>query len=122
MIRLLIDQGLPRSASALLREVGIEATHVGEAGLAQATDTRILQVARERNQVVVTLDADFHGLLALENASSPSVIRIRKQGLDARALAALIQQVFAACTDELRQGAAVTVHENRIRMRLLPLH
>ena len=59
-MKLLLDQGLPRSAAALLRDVGIDAIHVGEIGLQIAEDTEIIQRAREEEQVVVTLDADFH--------------------------------------------------------------
>lgn len=76
-MKLLLDQGLPRSAAALLSDVGIDTIHVGEIGLSAAEDADILQRAREEERVVVTLDADFHTLLALNQATSPSVIRIR---------------------------------------------
>jgi hypothetical protein len=62
-MKLLLDQGLPRSAAMLLREGGIDTLHVGEIGLAAATDNEILQRGRQEERVVVTLDADFHALL-----------------------------------------------------------
>ncbi len=61
-MRLLLDQGLPRSAARFLREAGIETVHVGEIGYATADDTAILQRARNEGRTVVTLDADFHAL------------------------------------------------------------
>jgi predicted nuclease of predicted toxin-antitoxin system len=54
-MRLLLDQGLPRSTVLHLHTAGIEATHVGDRGLATATDSRILDVGREEARVVVTL-------------------------------------------------------------------
>jgi predicted nuclease of predicted toxin-antitoxin system len=41
-MRFLLDQGLPRSAAALLRNRGIDAVHVGEIGLVVASDPEIL--------------------------------------------------------------------------------
>jgi predicted nuclease of predicted toxin-antitoxin system len=64
-MKLLLDQGLPRSAALLLREDGIDTLHVGEIGLAAATDNEILQRGRQEERVVVTLDADFHVLFCL---------------------------------------------------------
>jgi predicted nuclease of predicted toxin-antitoxin system len=42
--------------------------------------------ARREGRVIVTLDADFHALLALSNAATPSVVRLRIEGLRARPL------------------------------------
>ena len=57
-MKLLLDQGLPRGTIRHLAELGIAAEHVGDLGMAKATDARILASARERRAVVVTLDSD----------------------------------------------------------------
>jgi len=74
-MKLLLDQGLPRSAAGLLRQEGLDAVHTGECDLSAASDGEILAVARAQGRVVITLDSDFHTILALEGASGPSVIR-----------------------------------------------
>lgn len=120
-MKLLLDQGLPRSANYLLTEAGIDTTHVSDLSLSDADDQEILQQARENDQIIVTLDADFHTLLALSQVSSPSVIRVRIERLRAQALADLILRVTDECRVELQQGAVVTVEQTRFRMRRLPL-
>lgn len=69
----------------------------------------------------MTLDADFHTLLALYEATVPSVIRIRIERLRAQALTDLLVKVIDECSFELQQGAALTVEPSRIRVRRLPL-
>ncbi len=59
-MKILLDQGLPRSAADALREVGVDAVHVGDIGMAAALDEQILARAHAEERVVVTLDADFH--------------------------------------------------------------
>ena len=63
----------------------------------------------------------FHTLLALDEVTSPSVIRIRVERLRAQALTDLLLRVIHECEQELQQGAAVTVEPSRIRIRRLPL-
>ncbi len=120
-MKLLLDQGLPRSAASLLREAGIDTIHVGEIGYSTAKDAAVLHKGKDDGRVVVTLDADFHALLALSGGASPSVIRIRIEGLDGKRAASLIQTVVAHCGEELEQGAVVTVQPGRVRIRRLPL-
>jgi predicted nuclease of predicted toxin-antitoxin system len=120
-MRFLLDQGTPRSTVFLLREAGFDAVHVGEIGMAAAEDDLILRRAATENRVVVTLDADFHALLALSNVGKPSVIRIRVEGLKAPDLNLLLQRVIAHCHAELETGALVSVEETRIRLRRLPI-
>lgn len=120
-MKLLLDQGLPRSAAALLCAMGIDAIHVADIGFSQAEDAEIIQRAKEENYIVVTLDADFHALLALDEATTPSVIRIRIERLLAKQLTELLVTVIGECRDDLEKGSAITVELNRIRVRLLPL-
>jgi predicted nuclease of predicted toxin-antitoxin system len=63
-MKLLLDHGTPRSTAALLRKAGIETVHTAEIGMAKADDEEILHRASADDRTVVTLDADFHALLA----------------------------------------------------------
>ena len=120
-MKLLLDQGLPRTAATELATLGWDVVHVGEIGMAAATDKDILRRALAEQRALVTLDADFHAILALENASAPSVIRVRIEGLRGVDLAALIQRVVRVCEGDLVTGAMVTVDERGVRVRALPV-
>ena len=120
-MKLLLDQGTPRSAATILRRAGFDAIHTGETGLAEAEDSEIIRRAADEDRVVVTLDADFHTHLALTQALKPSVIRIRIEGLRAEEFSALLQNVLTQCADDLKAGAMVSVNEFQIRVRRLPI-
>jgi predicted nuclease of predicted toxin-antitoxin system len=120
-MKLLLDQGTPRSAADLLRRVGFDAVHTGETGLAEAADVEIIRRAALEERVVVTLDADFHTHLALTQALKPSVIRIRMEGLRAEAFCELLQNVLRQCAADLQSGAMVSVNDFQIRVRRLPV-
>jgi predicted nuclease of predicted toxin-antitoxin system len=89
-IRLVLDQGVSRDAAGLLRNMGYRCTHVGEAEMSKATDEAILAWSLEQDAIVLTLDADFHTILAVSGARGPSVVRLRIQGLGAPELAELL--------------------------------
>lgn len=121
MTRVLLDQGLPRGTAILLRKAGWDAQHVGDRGMARAEDSAILEVARLEQRVVITLDADFHALLAVAGQATPSVLRIREEGLKGPELAALIQRIFDLAHDALRSGALVTYANGKLRIKHLPI-
>jgi predicted nuclease of predicted toxin-antitoxin system len=89
--------------------------------MARADDKAILDWARTSNRVVVTLDADFHALLALSGATAPSVIRLRAEGLRAAEAAAVIEATIRNCGEELAAGAVVSTDGQRARVRRLPI-
>jgi predicted nuclease of predicted toxin-antitoxin system len=120
-LSVLLDQGLPRSTAEHLRQAGIDAVHTGEISMATADDASILQRARQEGRLVVTLDADFHRLMALAGATQPSVIRIRIEGLRGDALARLIEHALQVWKDDLISGALVSVQDRGMRLRRLPL-
>ena len=121
MIRLLLDQGLPRSTVELLRADGWEVVHACECGLSGARDDHILEFARANGYAVCTLDADFHSILAVSAANGPSVVRVRREGLRGPALASLLKRVWDEVGDAIAGGAAVTVTDRAVRVRRLPL-
>ena len=121
MISILLDQGLPRSAASLLRDEGWDVLHTGDIGLSRSTDRQILEFNRNEQRVIITLDSDFHTILALTNASTPSVIRIRLEGLRGPDLALLIKRIWPRVEPQVKKGAMVTVTESGIRIRNIPV-
>lgn len=95
--------------------------HVADIGMSQADDRSILERARAEQRTCVTLDADFHALMATSGATLPSVLRIRKEGLDANAVARLIEEIWPRIEDALAAGAMVTVTDQSVRIRTLPV-
>jgi predicted nuclease of predicted toxin-antitoxin system len=119
--RVVLDQGVPRDAAVLLRDRNFECTHVGEVGMSRATDQQILAWSLAQEAIVVTLDADFHAILAVSGSTGPSVIRVRMQGLDAFAVAAIIEKALADYARDLASGSLVTVKRNKSTCHKLPI-
>ena len=116
---LLLDQGLPRDAAQQLRVSDVRCTHVGELGMSAAADIEILEWARLHGSAVVTLDADFHAILAVRGATKTSVIRLRMQGLNGTAVARLLLQILAEYRAELGVGCMITVKPRKTTCHLL---
>jgi predicted nuclease of predicted toxin-antitoxin system len=117
---LLLDQGIPRATTDLLRASGIAVQHVGEIGLDRADDAEILQYAIDHDAVIVTHDSDFHAMLAHQNVTSPSVIRLRDPKLRHDVVAPMLASVWHRHQPELKKGAAVSIIGKQVRLRQLP--
>ena len=120
-LTLLLDQGVPRDAAGRLRDLGYDCIHVGEVGMSAANDEEILGFALAQDAAIVTLDADFHAILAVSGAVGPSVIRIRIQGLRASEIAECVHFVSSRFEDELKSGSMVTVKSRKTTCHRLPI-
>ena len=120
-MRVLLDQGVPRRAATLLRDAGVDASHVAELGMSSAADAEILAWCREHGAVAVTLDADFHAAIALSGETAPSAIRLRVQGLKGPEVSRLLLDILSAREAQLTAGALITVQHGRLRLRSLPV-
>ena len=89
--------------------------------MGKAADEEILAWSLGKNAIVVTLDADFHTILAVSGASGPSVIRLRIQGLGAQEVVELVQKVLAGFGSDLQCGSLVTVKARKITCHRLPV-
>lgn len=121
MTRILLDQGLPRTTALHLKSNEWDVLHTGDIGLSKAKDLELLEYARLNKRIIITLDSDFHSYLAVSNAHAPSVIRVRIEGLKAREMAGLIDNVWTEIERAVKYGAMVTITEKSIRIHALPV-
>ncbi|HSP43087.1 MAG TPA: DUF5615 family PIN-like protein [Luteolibacter sp.] len=117
----LLDQGIPRTAAVLLCDRGFDAIHVGEVGMASASDPEIIPLAEKEDRVIVTLDADFHAILAHSGLHKPSVIRLREEGLKAEKVRDIVLLIHSRFADSLAEGCVVTATTTKARIRMLPI-
>lgn len=120
-ISLVLDQGVPRDVASLFRNLGYECMHVGEIGMWKASDGEILAFALERSAIIVTLDADFHAILAVAGARGPSVIRVRIEGLRAAGIFELVKHILDVFAADLKRGSLITVKAQKITCHWLPI-
>ena len=120
-MNLLLDMNLSPVLARLLSSHGHDVVHWSEVGDYRATDVTILAWASEEGRVLVTHDLDFGAVLADTEAVGPSVIQIRVQDLLAPEAAETIVNAVEVASPAILRGAIVTIHEDRSRIRILPL-
>ncbi|MCF6335004.1 MAG: DUF5615 family PIN-like protein [Spirochaetales bacterium] len=104
-----------------MHKLKIDSIHVGDIGMSASTDADIIDKALEDNIVAITLDLDFHTILAVNGNMKPSVIRIRIEGLKSKELSKIIQNTLILAEEEIEKGAAISVDTKGIRIHKLPL-
>lgn len=120
-MRLLIDESLQHDLAAALIDHGHDAVHVADVGLQGAPDVDVLAKARADDRVVVTADTDFGTLLALSGAAGPSVVLLRRSGRRVHERARIVLTVLDLVAGQLDAGAVVTVDNERVHIRPLPV-
>jgi predicted nuclease of predicted toxin-antitoxin system len=120
-MKLLVDMNLSPRWIRVLTDAGIDAAHWSSLGLANAPDSEIMHYASAHDYVVLTHDLDFSAILAATHGEKPSVVQIRAEDVSPDVIGANVITALRQMTEELEQGALVTVDPNRTRLRVLPL-
>src|SRR4051812_10841193 len=94
-MRLLFDQNLRFKLCRLLSDVFPRSAQTGALGLARADDRAVWEAARTGGFILVTLDADFAEMAAL-NGPPPKVLWLRCGNQPTAAVAAMLRRQAAA--------------------------
>jgi predicted nuclease of predicted toxin-antitoxin system len=117
MVRVLVDESLPRAATLALRAAGHDVTDVRDVGLRGRPDSEVQARAVEEDRIVAAADLDFANALRFPPGTHPGIIVLRvPDSWDSRARAErLVSGIGEAGADTLR-GAIVIVEPDRMRI------
>lgn len=121
-MKFLVDNALSPQIARGLEEAGHDAIHARDRGLQVAEDDVLFALAEKEGRVLVSADTDFGTLLALREATRPSVILFR-HGVTRRPalqIGILLAQL-ADLADALDHGSLIAIDESRVRVRPLPI-
>ena len=121
-MKFLVDNPLSPRVATERRAAGHDAVHVLDYQLHAAMDEEIFERAARESRVVVSIDTDFGTLLALRQATAPSVILFRGASpMRADQQVGLILTALPAIESALQRGAIVVLERHRLRLRELPI-
>ena len=119
-MKLLLDMNFSPLWLTLLAQHGLHAVHWSSLGLADDRDDDILDYAGRNGYVVLTFDLDFGIALSRTDRIGPSVVQVRALTQKPHLIADQVIAAILRMTPELEQGALLTVHLERTRIRMLP--
>lgn len=121
MMNFLADMGISPRTVTWLKNQGYDAIHLNEEGLEKLPDEDILIKAKNEGRIILTVDLDFGALLAISKSTLPSVILFRLGNQSRYVIEAKLTEILARCQNDLLEGAIISVTENTLRIRNLPI-
>ena len=120
-MRILIDMNLSPEWVSVFEATSHEAVHWSRVGEPGASDREILSWAKSHGYAIFTHDLDFGAILAATKADGPSVFQVRTQNITPRSIGGLVLSVLIRFQGLLDKGALISVDEEKLRARVLPL-
>lgn len=122
-MKFLIDNALSPYIAEQLSTRGHDAVHVRNIGLQSADDSAIVAHAAREGRVLVSADTDFATLLAVSEATKPSIILFRRDtGRRPDKQLELLLENLSAISQAIDEGSIIVFEESRLRIRRLPIH
>jgi predicted nuclease of predicted toxin-antitoxin system len=120
-MKFLADMGISPKTVEFLTLLGYDATHLHHLGLETLADADILAKALREDRIVLTHDLDFGELIAASGAKLPSVITFRLRNMHPNRVNMYMEEIVGNHQAVLEQGAAISITEGKLRVRLLPI-
>ncbi len=120
-MKFLANMGISPVTVGFLRQLGHDALHLHEAGLDRLPDSDIVEEARKEGRILLTSDLDFGDLLAASGEALPSVVIFRLRNMQPDNVNRHLRYILDNHAGDLTQGVIVSVAEDHVRLRRLPV-
>lgn len=120
-LRFVADVHISPLTVLALRQEGYDVVRVTEILPTTATDAEILELARAENRIVLTQDLDFSALVALGGYAQPSLVTLRLSSAQPDIVSRRLLEILLQLEQSLTEGFAITVDDNAVRLRKLPI-
>jgi predicted nuclease of predicted toxin-antitoxin system len=120
-MRLLADLHIAPRTVEFLRTLGHDVRRVTDLLPANASDEAIVERAAHERRTILTQDLDFSSIIALSGRPTPSLLSLRLNSSKVELVNSVLQRMLPILESDLEQGAIVTVEDQRVRLRRLPL-
>ncbi len=120
-MQILIDMNLSPQWKEVFQRAGYNSLHWMEVGAQNALDSTILHWAKDQDRVVFTHDLDFGAILAATGFAGPIVIQLRSEDTRSDTMGGIVVNCLRICQSDLKRGALVTIHTERMKVTTLPL-
>ena len=120
-MRILADLHISPRTVEFLCALRHDVTRVTDILPATAPDEAIVQRAIEERRTILTQDLDFSAIIALGGRNLPSLISLRLHSSRIEHVNGVLQKVLPNLEQDVLRGMIITVEDNRIRRRPLPV-
>lgn len=120
-MRLLADLHIAPRTVEYLKSLGHDVVRVSQVLSPTSPDHEIIAYAAGDRRAILTQDLDFSAEIAISGQAYPSVVLLRLSSSRIETVNAVLSDVLPALEQDVRDGALITVEDQRVRRRRLPL-
>src|SRR5262245_35134312 len=120
-MRLLADMHISPRTVQLLRSLGHNVVRVNEILPISTADEEIVAAAIREGRIILTQDLGFSAIIALTGKTVPSLISLRLSSSRVEHVNTVLENVLPFVERDALAGALITVEDQRIRSRSLPI-
>ena len=120
-MKFLADMGVSPRTVEWLKLQGHNAKRLNEEGLEKLPDPLVMAKALAENRILLTMDLGFGALLAMSQQQFPSIVIFRLSNETSKVVNGRMAEVLELFKAELESGVIISVSDDAIRVRQLPL-
>lgn len=121
MMKFLVDMPISPKTCSFLTKEGFDAVHLYHLNKSRASDGEIIELAKQENRIIITMDLDFPFILAHSHAKVPGVILVRMSYATVERINQHLSHLLNVISEDEIKNSVVVLEDTSIRVRKLPL-